>query len=92
MRHALFAQSSECQSTILNSICNRLQPSEREFVLDPANGGMGLSQGSAGRCGKVSMMAGKMKDIDTEGELVETFFQQMWISKGEYELFVKVLI
>ena len=38
------------------------------------------------------MMARKMKDIDTEGELVETFFQQMWISKGEYELFLEVLI
>ena len=38
------------------------------------------------------MMAREMTDIDTEEELVETFFQQMWISKGEYELFLKVLI
>ena len=38
------------------------------------------------------MMARKMKDIDTEEELVETFSQQMRISKGEYELFLKVLI
>ena len=29
------------------------------------------------------MMARKMKDIDTEEELVETFSQQMRISKGE---------
>ena len=32
-RPALFAQSSECKSTILSSICTRFQPSEREFVL-----------------------------------------------------------
>ena len=38
------------------------------------------------------MMARKMKDIDTEEDLVETFFQQMRISKGEYELFLKVFI
>ena len=38
------------------------------------------------------MMARKMKDIDTEEELAETFSQQMRISKGEYELFLKVLI
>ena len=38
------------------------------------------------------MMARKMKDIDTEEELVETFSQQMRISKGEYELFLKVSI
>ena len=44
------------------------------------------------RCGKVSMMARKMKDIDTEEEHVETFSQQVRISKGEYELFLKVLI
>ena len=37
-------------------------------------------------------MATKMKDIDTEEGLVEIFFQQMWISKREYELFLKVLI
>ena len=55
---------------------------------------MGLSRGSAGgcRCGKVSVMARKMKDIDTEEELVETFSQQMRMSMGEYELFLKVLI
>ena len=60
---------------------------------DPANGGMGLSRRSAGgcACGKVSMMARKMKD-DTEEELVETLSQQMWISEGEYKLFLKVLI
>ena len=59
-----------------------------------ANSGVGLSRGSAGgcRCGKVSLMARKMKDIDTEEELVETLSQQMRISKGEYELFLKVLI
>ena len=34
-----------------------------------------------------------MKDIDTEEELVETSSpQQMRISKGEYELFLKVSI
>ena len=38
------------------------------------------------------MMAKKMKDIDTEEELVETFSQQMRISHGENELFLKVLI
>ena len=37
-------------------------------------------------------MARKMKDIDTEEDLVEAFSQQMRISKGEYELFLKVLI
>ena len=36
----------------------------------------------------MAMMARKMKDIDKEEELVE----QMWISKAEYELFLKVLI
>ena len=92
-RHGLFAQSSECKSTILNLICNRNQPSERELCRDPANSGMGLSRGSAGcQCGKVSMMARKMQDIDTEEELVETFSQQMRISKGEYGLFLSVLI
>ena len=38
------------------------------------------------------MMTRKMKDIDTEEELVETLFQQMRVSKGEYELLLKVLI
>ena len=33
------------------------------------------------------MMVRKMKDIDPEEELVETFSQQMRISEGEYELF-----
>ena len=37
-------------------------------------------------------MARKKKDMDTEEELVETFFQQMRISKGEYDLFLKVFI
>ena len=31
-----------------------------------------------------------MKDNDTEEEFVETFSQQMRVSKGEYELFLKV--
>ena len=53
---------------------------------------MGLSRGSGLPGGKVSMIAWKMKDIDTEEEQVETFSQQMRISKGEYELFLKVLI
>ena len=30
-RLALFALSSECKSSILKSICNRFQPSEREL-------------------------------------------------------------
>ena len=90
----LFAQSSECKSTILNSICNRCQPSEREFVLRSSQLWHGLEPrlNWSCRCDKVSMMAKKMKDIDTEEELVETFSQQMRISKGKYELFFKVLI
>ena len=38
------------------------------------------------------MMARKIQDIDTEEEIVETFSQQTRILKGEYELFLKVLI
>ena len=93
-RHALFAQSSECKSTILNSMCNRFQPSEREFVLRSSQEWHGLQPrlNWGCRCCKVSMMARNMKDIDTEEELVETFSQQMRISKGEYELFLEVLI
>ena len=71
-RHALCAQSSECKSTILNSICNRFQPSEREFVLKSSQLWHGLEPRLNGFCryGKVSMMARNMKDIDTEEELV----------------------
>ena len=90
----LFAQFSECKSTILNSICNHFQPSEREFVLRSSRRWHGLEPrlNRGCRCGKVSMMARKMKDIDTEEELVETFSKQMRISKGKCELFLKVLI
>ena len=93
-RHALFAQSSECKNTVLNLICNRFQPSEREFVLRSSQWWHGLEPrlNRDCQCGKVSMMAKKMQDIDTEEELVETFSQQVRISKGECELSLKVLI
>ena len=93
-RHALFAQSSECKSTILNSICNRFQPRAREFVLRSSQQWHWLEPRLNWGCqrGKVSMMARKIKDIDTEKELVETFSQQKRVSKGEYELFLKMLI
>ena len=74
----------------MNSICNRFQPSEREFVLRSKWHGLEPRLNGGCRCGKVSMIARKMKDI--EEELVETLSQQMRISKGEHELFLKVLI
>ena len=87
-RHALFAQSSYCKSTILKTICKRFQSSEREFVLRFSQWWHGLEPRLSWR---LSVRQGVHDGQENEG-YVETFLQQMQISKGEYELFLKVLI